>query len=1141
MVKKSLFLSMMFSMGFAVSNNVYTCGIFDSPLVSQGNIKINNGGNYVHICGTNNVKAKGFNGVDNGNYCSTDFSCGGQIACHEAPPPINIYTPVFIESKKTNSVSNDLQKFTFENNNYADAGFTKSDIVFHFSPTKKDESGRYYMTFGNWKFNKNNIDLYFDKSGDYYFDGIKFSGNNITWHIPKDVKVRVFIKNNLIFNENNITINKDGDPSNLLLYTGGELSISPGGDGIYISGYIYSQGNVIIQPNADVYIKGGLSSKGNLTINPNSHNITVVYGNDSKNLGYPKCPLCYALNNNGNWVSRFSFFNSNVTFNLPREMAIINNSEDKQTLYNLVVKQNESNPSWVGGASPMCFKIVDEDKNTVTTDINASATYKFKLSSIQYYKTFTTKSSNGQTCITPSFDFDTILNTEINVSALYGDYSPGGYDNYYAIDTYAITGSFNGNEDLNYYANYFDSNGRYYSVKLDYCDIPGNLLTPTVTGSLDAWDTDHNESDRNITTKIVNQEFNLTLAFLGDKVSRETDVNYSLYDDINKKVIYNWNTFDIEDQEKNASFNVNRAYKDVRVIFKACCDYNGTDYKFYDLNQCNEDCVNNNELNHKCFRYFKSSDNFAIRPYGFMVFGDNQYKRAGEEFNITVKAVDEANYNKNYGRESDIVGVADYNATVGSLNFDTSFYVPTDDQTRQMNKDVYGIDDTNRSRVAYCPDSGTFTAFGNDFTNGDDNVTLKYSESGILTLKVSEKYGSEFAKVDEDDTPDAQRYIKPAEKILDKNDISKTDILLFIPYQFVTKGVYTSTTGSNWVYVSNDVNKSFSTHIAPKMAGLVQYVITAENKNGQILKNYTKRCFPDVSPNAPTINGLKLNTTFDLFLDTKLNSDKNATLYIYAEGNNSKSAMWIPSHEINITKGDNLIKASINQLEFENGIGVVNLFMNTKKVYNKYASPIHLEVKDINTSTSWMNNAGATNVFVPANINKSLEYRYGATFVNDITVYNKKDANLTVYFKYWDGSKGWVLNKDHNSTAMGEVNITKSYYPKNNLQITAESVKDGTQKLNISSNKNPYSAKIHLAIPSWLWYHPLAKPYRDPSSTNLDCLTHPCMKVIFNKTGNGWAGVGTNSTKMNEHNVTINLNLSPDINATKHEIKKLNW
>jgi len=543
-----------------------------------------------------------------------------------------------------------------------------------------------------------------------------------------------------------------------------------------------------------------------------------------------------------------------------------------------------------------------------------------------------------------------------------------------------------------------------------------------------------------------------------------------------------------------------------------------------------------------------SSDDFAIRPYAFLVFGQNQYKRAGENFNIIIKAVDEQNYNKTQGTASDVQGVKGYNENINNLDISANFYVPTDDETRQMNVDVYDINDTNRTRVAYCPDPGSFNLVkGDSFVNGEDNVTLSYSETGVLTLKVSEINGSEFAKVDEKDTNDSQRLIKPATFIVNESNLSQRNLLLeFIPYKFVTNGEYNSTTNS-FVYMNNEVNNM----VIPKMAAFIDYNITAQNKQGEVLKNFTKTCFPDVTANAPKRNGLKLNTTFDLFLDAYINvaDDTNKTNLTFANiDTTDNSHIWLLHSDYNLTEGNHHIQQWVSPLNFKNGNSKVRLYFSMTKDYRHPKNEVNITVYDINTSTSWMNNPGATKIFVKKDINKTVNFRYGRVYMQNISGYGN-ELNTTFQYQYWT-DEGWVVNKGHNASLFGEVKITHPMYAPNPSDITLNVIKQnnkdvvkGIEKVNISTTHAlPYSAKIHFAIPSWLWYHPLAKDYEDPSASNKDCLTHPCMSVSFQKNSLGWGGIGNNNSYYSETNRTSEINSSnDDNNAPKNVLKRINW
>ncbi len=1134
--------------------NIYSCNIFNTALTSYKGIYPKQNGIY----NTCKISVKDYNLIEDKNHPITCYQNGVKCSCNpniehcslnntctivDAPKNklnYKVYTTPLIqtyivdrnwdddlddEKIEVDKEKNKL-KVTFEDELYYGSYILTKDVSeVHFKAdvsyddiddNDDSDDDRKLMILGDVILKGSSKTLYFDE-GDYYFNSFKIDkGNNgdIQISICAKGNVRIFVKNDFVYSGKHL--NDDGCGGKIFVYVQGNAVIgaSEGGrDTIPI--FIYSKGSVTIKNNGNsADLVGAITAEKEINIV--GMNSNFYYDKSASDFGYGECPLCFALNNNGSWVVSSSFYNSKIEFYFPRSIAIINNGG--YTLKDLNVTQGEINPSWLS-LSGACYNVVDQDGNVVSRDIDIQA--NGMVVGNMFIKN----------CIFVGSVFSTV---EVNTSANFGDYPSGGYKRYYAINTYKIGGTFRGKEINFIHANYFDDEDRFYSIDLDYCNIPQNLLTPVVNGNFDAWDA--NES-KNITTKIANEEFNLTIAFLGDSTSNSIIAKYSLYDEINKDIIYEWRNFDISKKEENVSFNVSKAYKDVRVIFRACADYNGSDYKIYPYNSCVETCENSKEINKKCYRYFKSSDDFAIRPYAFLVFGNNQYKRAGEEFYLTIKAIDKDN-NLTSGNIDSVKSVLNYNEKLSNLNFEANFYVPTAYELSKM------IADVGDSNVTYCPDKGVFSLLNDNdrFVDGEANVTLKYSETGILTLKVSEKAGSEFAKVDADDTPDSQRLIAPTNVILDREDLSKKDLLLFIPYKFVTIGDYNTTTNQNWIYVSNDVNKSFYSNKTPKMASVVEFVITAYNKDNQKVLNYTRTCFPDISVDAPKVNGLKLNTTFDLFLDIYLDANASDTLFVYAEGNLTKSPMWLPSNKVNISKGLNHVRASISQMEFKNGSGSAKVYLNVKKVYNKPKNPILLEVKDINTSTSWMYNSDATNIFIPMSINKAIEYRYGAIFVENKSVYGN-EANLTVRYMYFNDN--WLLNTEHNSSMFGDINITKLNELDNNLSykisVSNTPINKGEEKLIVTTTHAlPYSVKLHLPIDSWLWYYPLAKSYQPPSVNNLDCLTHPCVKVNFLKSSKGWAGVGRKS-KYNEKNVTIKANISEEVNVSKEGVKKLNW
>jgi len=491
-----------------------------------------------------------------------------------------------------------------------------------------------------------------------------------------------------------------------------------------------------------------------------------------------------------------------------------------------------------------------------------------------------------------------------------------------------------------------------------------------------------------------------------------------------------------------------------------------------------------------------SQDNFAIRPDSFRVFGENQYKRAGEDFNLTIKAVDKNNSDINTGLASGVQGSVGYNTSTSTLDIDSSIYVPSAADLGQMQTD------TGKTNVTTCPHSGTFTVVNNNFVNGEVNSSLSFSETGILNVSVSEKVGSEFAIVDNDDTNESLRLITPSTTIQDKTDISKTNILLFVPYKFETTADYNTTNAKDWIYVNN-INGSNISHTTPKMAAFIDYTITAKNEDNDTVHNYTSTCFPDVDEvHAPRVNGLKLNTTFDLFLNATIQSSANQKISLYSE-DNSSNVVWAFTTESNLIQGNNSIKEWISPFEFTNGVGKIKVYLNIDRNVSNTLNPRTIRLLDVNTSTSWMSNPGSPKEFNGTSFSTtdpkySFVFLYGRTHASKQRIEgNSNSASPTnIYFEsfcFGTDSLGvdcnltllntvspnkrrvddtrWFINEDHNPVNAGEVGLV---IEKNSLANITSTVVTSTnpskRTLTYSGTSFPYKTTMENNASSWLIY-----------------------------------------------------------------------
>ena len=311
--------------------------------------------------------------------------------------------------------------------------------------------------------------------------------------------------------------------------------------------------------------------------------------------------------------------------------------------------------------------------------------------------------------------------------------------------------------------------------------------------------------------------------------------------------------------------------------------------------------------------------------------------------------------------------------------------------------------------------------------------------------------------------------------------------LKVIPYRFDVVSNFSNYNGGSFTYISNDLN----------MAAPLSLTIKALNKQGNITKNFSSNLYAkdvNITINHNLVNNLISNVNF---------VEKNSTSDVY----------------------------TINQSNFSNGESSVNILYNIRRDYRRAVEPVDLNISNIEVSDVDNDNV--------VNLNRGARFIYGKIRVSDATSYSN-EANSSVEYLYYENAS-WHINTNHTS-AYGDINLTKSIYP-SNVTITPSTINDGRELLSITTTHSlPYSVKIHYSIPSYLWQHPLAKPYKDPSSTNLDCLTHPCSTIEFKADKTGWGGVGKSGIKYSETNRTSEVNSSKNVmKANKKDVFKIDW
>ena len=241
------------------------------------------------------------------------------------------------------------------------------------------------------------------------------------------------------------------------------------------------------------------------------------------------------------------------------------------------------------------------------------------------------------------------------------------------------------------------------------CPSCGEESTPSYR--FDAWDSDRGLDDRNISTKIVAEEFNVTVASLDENGSDYQEFNgtvcVKIGNEIQKSLFEEQNSSDL-------SFTIDRADADmqVEISWKENSD---------------EACPLSDEDNATL-----STDHFALRPDAFAITPPAAAPKAGSEWVLGLQALD-----------ANATATKDYNVTSVTIEGE-SVRIDYNETKENCRRGTLQKVDTE------------------GFADGEADVTLVYDEVGALVLRVREVNGSEFAAVDRDDTPLSQRLIEEA-------------------------------------------------------------------------------------------------------------------------------------------------------------------------------------------------------------------------------------------------------------------------------------------------------------------------------------------------------------------------------------------
>jgi len=559
------------------------------------------------------------------------------------------------------------------------------------------------------------------------------------------------------------------------------------------------------------------------------------------------------------------------------------------------------------------------------------------------------------------------------------------------------------------------------------CDTTGNLNS--MFNAVDLVESDCNAIDNwddNITTKYVNSDYNLTI------LSKDPDSNRPLRAYITKIELRFYTDGD-NSQCSGDLVGTQLVCTDCGYTDEYGCMDIGENLKVTKAVKCIQVYIEGRAASNTSddVNSSLSSDDYAAIPYEFKISSVTDQK-AGSEFTLSFKAVD---LNGN--------SVEDYNESV-HINGESV--------------DMEYKDENCKTGVLTKVDGG-------EFADGEGSIKLKYSEVGDVLFSIKEVIGSEFAKVDSDDTPDSLRIIGEA-------GLHST----FVVHHFkASSSLSDYDTQGSFTYLDGSYT----------IMGLNDLTITAQNEQNETTENYNSACYAkDVDVNI-SLDGV----------DSSL--DKVLYYIVDAKGNKGSN------EETDIDNFSFTIDSD-NFTTDNNGSASIKVYFNFNRSDSKALNPFDVTIKDLavkNEDTSDYNDESSG----------ALHMLYGRLNTNDIVV-SSDEFNQTSEFIFYDEKSThehevtyfWWLNKLHQSIdgniTSSEFKITNGYSTNDeSVDISVENVeiKDGRLIISMKKNQNFDFAVVHLLSPnlSWLWYSKYNEKY--DISDGSTCKNHFCFTITY--------------------------------------------
>ena len=376
------------------------------------------------------------------------------------------------------------------------------------------------------------------------------------------------------------------------------------------------------------------------------------------------------------------------------------------------------------------------------------------------------------------------------------------------------------------------------------------------------------------------------------------------------------------------------------------------------------------------------------------------------------------------------------------------------------------------------------------FADGRKNLDLNYSETGNveISIKDKDKCADRFNAVDCKDYGVAPASDKLAPKIKDSN------ITVFIPINhFDADFTLHNFEDADFTYLANNISE---------MNATIDVKVSARNYKDEIATNYYNKCY------AKDVNAT--------FTHNVLNS-------YFSKVNTSSGAFG---------RDDNLT-FDVSADKFKTPTTLAKFYFNLNRKYDKAVEPQEFTITDALVTNS--DKVKSKNSF-----SSNAMFRYGYFDYAKNSCAYAKSLTIRVMYEYYEGGR-FIPSQGHTSD-MGDI---KAVVVSSKISTDISQIDPiGREYITYTYDEpTPYSTISHLDIPEYLWFSAEGDSYVAPDSNHLDCRYHPCQKITFYSSSEGWGGSSAKNApekyKANEN--TSNIRVFKEANVSKHPPRRIMW